>query len=79
LAVPTSKFDRVVLSGRLVEAALSLVVQAQSFAKFPREQAADIRNDLGLECFSGRDEESTVFLQSCNPCAANGPCRDQSA
>jgi hypothetical protein len=46
--VPTSKFDRVVLSGSLVEAGLTLVVEAQSFEKSSLEQAVGIRNGLGL-------------------------------
>lgn len=46
VAVPKSKFDRVVLSDRLVEAGLTLVAEAESFGKSSLERAVGIRNGL---------------------------------
>jgi len=43
---PKSKFDRVVLIGRLLEAGLTLIAEAQEFAKSDFERAKDIRNGL---------------------------------
>ena len=43
---PKSKFDRVVLIGRLLEAGLTLIAEAQAFAKSDFERAKDIRNGL---------------------------------
>src|SRR5262245_17499728 len=44
--VPRSKFDRVILSDRLVHAGLTLVAEAESSAKNPFERARRIRNGL---------------------------------
>jgi integrase len=44
--VPRNKFERVVLSDRLVEAGLTLVSEAESYAKGPFERAKGIRNGL---------------------------------
>ena len=43
---PRSKFDRVVLAERLVEAGLTLVSEAETFAKHPFRRAIGIRNGL---------------------------------
>src|SRR6516164_2361564 len=43
---PRSKFDRLVLSGRLVEAGLTLVVEAQEFAITDLARARGVRNGL---------------------------------
>ena len=43
---PKSKFDRVVLIGRLLEAGLTLIAEAQEFAKSGFERAKDTRNGL---------------------------------
>lgn len=43
---PRSKFDRLVLSNRLVEAGLTLVTEAESYAKSAFERAKTIRNGL---------------------------------
>jgi integrase len=43
---PRSKFDRLVLSGRLVEAGLTLVAEAQTFAKNDLARARGVRNGL---------------------------------
>jgi site-specific recombinase XerD len=44
--VPRSKFERLVLSDRLVEAGLTLVAEAESYAKSAFERAKGIRNGL---------------------------------
>ncbi len=44
--VPRSKFDRVVLADQLVEAGLTLVAEAENFAKSAFERAKGIRNGL---------------------------------
>ena len=46
VAEPRSKFDRLVLTGRLVEAGLTLVTEAQSFAKNDLARARGVRNGL---------------------------------
>jgi integrase len=43
---PRSKFDRVVLTGRLLEAGLTLITEAQEFAESDFERAKGIRNGL---------------------------------
>jgi site-specific recombinase XerD len=43
---PRSKFDRVVLTGRLVEAGLTLLAEAQEFATTDRACARGVRNGL---------------------------------
>jgi integrase len=43
---PRSKFDRVVLPERLVEAGLTLVTEAEAFARYPFKRAIGIRNGL---------------------------------
>ena len=43
---PRSKFDRVVLAERLVEAGLTLLVEAETFANHSFRRAIDIRNGL---------------------------------
>ena len=43
---PRSKFDRVVLAERLVEAGLTLVTEAEAFARYPFKRAIGIRNGL---------------------------------
>jgi integrase len=43
---PRSKFDRVVLAERLVQAGLTLVNEAQAFSRSPFQRAIDIRNGL---------------------------------
>jgi integrase len=43
---PRSKFDRLVLTGRLVEVGLTLVAEAQSFAKTDLARARGVRNGL---------------------------------
>jgi integrase len=43
---PRSKFDRVVLAERLVEAGLTLVTEAQAFLRYPFRSAIGIRNGL---------------------------------
>ena len=43
---PRSKFDRLVLSGRLVEAGLALIAEAQEFAKNDLFRARGVRNGL---------------------------------
>ncbi len=43
---PRSKFDRVVLSERLVEAGLTLIAEAEQYAKSPFQRAKGIRNGL---------------------------------
>src|SRR5262245_61978324 len=43
---PRSKFDRLVLTGRLVEAGLTLVVEAERFAKHDLARARGVRNGL---------------------------------
>jgi integrase len=43
---PRSKLDRLVLTGRLVEAGLALVAEAQSFANDDLDRACQIRNGL---------------------------------
>ena len=43
---PRSKFDRVVLAERLVEAGLTLVSEAETFAKHPFRRAIGIRDGL---------------------------------
>jgi len=43
---PRSKFDRVVLAERLVQAGLTLVTEAEAFAKYPLKRAIGIRNGL---------------------------------
>ena len=47
--VPRSKFDRLVLSDRLVEAGLTLFAQAERYAKSDFERAKGIRNGLMIE------------------------------
>jgi integrase len=44
--VPRSKFDRLVLTGRIVEAGLTLIVEADKYAKSNFERAKGIRNGL---------------------------------
>ena len=44
--VPQSKFDRLVLAHRLVEAGLTLVAEAESYSKSAFERAKGIRNGL---------------------------------
>jgi integrase len=44
--VPRSKFDRLVLTQRLVEAGLTLVAEAERFAKHDLERARGVRNGL---------------------------------
>jgi integrase len=46
VAEPRSKFDRLVLTGRLVEAGLTLVTEAQGFARNDLGRARGIRNGL---------------------------------
>jgi integrase len=46
LMVPRSKFDRLVLSDRLVEAGLTLIAEAENCAKSPFDRAKGIRNGL---------------------------------
>lgn len=46
LMEPRSKFDRVVLSERLVEAGLTLIAEAEQYAKSPLQRAKGIRNGL---------------------------------
>jgi integrase len=46
VAEPRSKFDRLVLTGRLVEAGLTLITEAQGFAKNDLARARGIRNGL---------------------------------
>jgi integrase len=41
---PRSKFDRVVMAERLVQAGLTLVTEAEAFAKYPYKRAIGIRN-----------------------------------
>jgi integrase len=43
---PRSKFDRLVFTGRLVEAGLTLVAEAQTFANNDRARARGVRNGL---------------------------------
>ena len=43
---PRSKFDRLVLTGRLVEAGMTLVVEAERFAKHDLARARGVRNGL---------------------------------
>ena len=43
---PRSKFDRVVLAERLVQAGLTLLTEAEAFAKYPLKRAIGIRNGL---------------------------------
>jgi len=43
---PRSKFDRLVLTGRLVEAGLTLVAEAEEFAKHDLARARGIRNGI---------------------------------
>jgi integrase len=43
---PRSKFDRVVLAERLVEAGLTLVTEADAFSRYPFRRAIGIRNGL---------------------------------
>ena len=43
---PKSKFDRVVLAERLVEAGLTLVNEAEAFSRYPFRRAIGIRNGL---------------------------------
>jgi len=44
--VPRSKFDRLVLTGRIVEAGLTLIAEADKYAKSNFERAKGIRNGL---------------------------------
>ncbi len=44
--MPRSKFDRIVLSDRLVEAGLTLVAEAENYAKNAFDRAMGIRNGL---------------------------------
>jgi integrase len=44
--VPRSKFDRLVLTGRIVEAGLTLIIEADKYAKSNFERAKGIRNGL---------------------------------
>jgi integrase len=44
--VPRSKFDRLILSGRIVEAGLTLIAEADKYAKSQFERAKGIRNGL---------------------------------
>jgi integrase len=46
LMEPRSKFDRLVLTGRLVEAGLTLVTEARVFANTDRARARGVRNGL---------------------------------
>jgi hypothetical protein len=46
LMEPRSKFDRLVLAERLVEAGLTLVTEAEAFSRYPFKRAIDIRNGL---------------------------------
>jgi integrase len=43
---PRSKFDRLVLTGRLVEAGMTLVVEAEKFARYDLARARGVRNGL---------------------------------
>jgi integrase len=43
---PRSKFDRVVLAQRLVQAGLTLVSEAEAFSRYPFKRAIGIRNGL---------------------------------
>jgi hypothetical protein len=43
---PRSKFDRVVLAERLVQAGLTLVTEAEAFSRYPFKRAIGIRNGL---------------------------------
>jgi integrase len=45
---PRSKFDRLVFTGRLVEAGLALVAEAQAFAKNDLARARGVRNGLTI-------------------------------
>jgi site-specific recombinase XerD len=44
--VPRSKFDRLVLTHRIVEAGLTLIAEAEKYAKSSFQQAQNIRNGL---------------------------------
>lgn len=46
VAVPQSKFDRLVMTDRLVEAGLALIVESDTFATSPLSRAKGIRNGL---------------------------------
>jgi hypothetical protein len=46
VAVPRSKYDRLVLTGRLVEAGLVLIIEAQKFATKDLTRARGVRNGL---------------------------------
>jgi hypothetical protein len=52
--VPRSKFDRLVLSDRLVEAGLTLVTEAESCAKNAFDRAKSIRNGLIIASLAKR-------------------------
>src|SRR4051812_19029811 len=43
---PRSKFERLVLTGRLVEAGMTLVVEAETFARHDLARARAVRNGL---------------------------------
>jgi integrase len=52
--VPISKIDRLVFTGRLVEAGLTLVAEAQEFAKNDLDRARGLRNGLMLALLAHR-------------------------
>jgi len=49
---PRSKFDRVVLAERLVQAGLTLVTEAEAFSRYPFKRAIGIRNGLLIALLS---------------------------
>jgi integrase len=51
---PKSKFDRLVFTGRLVEAGLTLVAEAQEFAKNDLDRARGLRNGLMIALLAHR-------------------------
>jgi integrase len=52
--VPESKFDRLVFTGRLVEAGLTLVAEAQGYAKNDLARARGVRNGLMIALLAHR-------------------------
>jgi site-specific recombinase XerD len=51
---PRSKFDRIVLSERLVEAGLTLTIEAEQYATSPFQRAKGIRNGLVIAMLAAR-------------------------
>ena len=71
VAEPKDKTDRLVLADRLLEAGLSLIQEAESFATTPMRRARGVRNGLMIALFGLAPAQNKEF------CDTAGWCFDQ--